>query len=212
MTDLIKGLRGELAIDCMCAARSSDECGCEAMWPDQFTDRAANEIERLEAALRWEQHRADRIGTHWPDCHLAGQMHYECLLREYERLTAELATSKKQIGSYKTLTHALEKQVSNYRNVSGRYQEAIKTMQSERDANAILTDELTESRDLAEHWAILAEQRRVELGRWQRRAEYHLGLACEHIAENSELRAKLGMPVKELPTPDFFDDAMEAKP
>lgn len=51
MDDLLKGLRGELAIDCMCAARSSDECGCEAMWPDQFTYRAADEIERLQSDL-----------------------------------------------------------------------------------------------------------------------------------------------------------------
>lgn len=93
------------------------------------------------------------------------------LLQDIERLTAELAESKKQIGSYKTLTHALEAQVSNYRNVSGRYQESIKTMQSERDANAILTDELTETRDLTEHWAILTEQRRMKLEECRKNAE-----------------------------------------
>ena len=87
------------------------------------------------------------------------------------RLTAELAESKKQIGSYKTLTKALEEQVSHHRRLSERYQESIKTMQSERDANAILTDELTDTRDLAEHWAILAEQRWVELGECRKDAE-----------------------------------------
>ena len=63
---------------------------------------------------------------------------------QIERLTAELAESKKQIGSYKTLTKALEEQVSHHRRLSERYQESIKTMQSERDANAILTAELAE--------------------------------------------------------------------
>ena len=75
-----------------------------------------------------------------------------------------MTESKKQIGSYKTLTKALEEQVSHHRRLSERYQESIKTMQSERDANAILTDELTETRDLA-------EQRRVELGECRKDAE-----------------------------------------
>lgn len=46
------------------------------------------EIERLTSALRWEQHRAERIGTHSDTCWGWGPQHYECLLRKYNALAA----------------------------------------------------------------------------------------------------------------------------
>jgi polyhydroxyalkanoate synthesis regulator protein len=42
---------------------------------------AAQEIERLRAALRYEENRFSRIGTHGPDCWKWGPGHYECALR-----------------------------------------------------------------------------------------------------------------------------------
>lgn len=44
------------------------------------------EIERLNAAIKWEQNRAERIGTHGPGCEKWGSAHFECLLRKYEEL------------------------------------------------------------------------------------------------------------------------------
>jgi hypothetical protein len=54
-------------------------------------DEAQAEVERLNKALTWEQNRAERIGTHGPGCHTWGPAHFECLLREHERLKASIA-------------------------------------------------------------------------------------------------------------------------
>ena len=52
------------------------------------------EIARLNDALRWEQSRAERVGTHGPGCWKWGPSHYECALREIEKsaLAMEAAT------------------------------------------------------------------------------------------------------------------------
>jgi hypothetical protein len=56
--------------------------------------RAAAELRRLNKALTWEQNRSERIGTHGPGCHTWGPAHFECLLREHERLKASIALDK----------------------------------------------------------------------------------------------------------------------
>lgn len=48
------------------------------------------EIERLNAALKWEQDRSERICTHGQGCHTWGHRHYECLLRQYKSLLEAL--------------------------------------------------------------------------------------------------------------------------
>lgn len=49
------------------------------------------EIERLRSALRYEQNRSDRIGTHGPNCYAWGPAHWECAMGEIERLQTENA-------------------------------------------------------------------------------------------------------------------------
>ena len=66
---------------------------------------AADEIERLQKEndllqkelkkhLTYQEHRHGRIGTHDPICYEYGPRHYECALREIERLKATLKEEK----------------------------------------------------------------------------------------------------------------------
>lgn len=47
-------------------------------------DQLKAENERMRKALRYEQHLAEHIGTHGPDCWAWGPAHYECLKRRYQ--------------------------------------------------------------------------------------------------------------------------------
>lgn len=52
------------------------------------------EIDRLRARVAYEEHRKNRIGTHGKGCFFHGPSHYECALKEVERLTDRLALAE----------------------------------------------------------------------------------------------------------------------
>lgn len=68
------------------------------------------ESERLNSCLRYEQHRAERIGTHEPGCETWGPAHYECAVREIEKLRHMLADRDE----------SLEKNLATIVHLSGR--------------------------------------------------------------------------------------------
>ena len=57
-------------------------------------EEAADEIERLSKCLKWQQDRDATVSTHGPECYTWGNRHYECALREIDRLRAVMEQSE----------------------------------------------------------------------------------------------------------------------
>lgn len=58
----------------------------EAKGIESLIQQQAQEIERLNGCLNFEQHYLGRVGTHADGCYKWGPGHWECAVREIERL------------------------------------------------------------------------------------------------------------------------------
>ena len=90
---------------------------------------AAQALRNLRAELETEESRRHEV------------------VRERNALRDELAVERKRVGSYRTLVFSLESQISRHRANASEAAEAIRTLDSERAANAVLTAELAAYRD-----------------------------------------------------------------
>ena len=57
-------------------------------------EQQAQEIERLNACLQYEQHRTGRQGTHAEDCYKWGPGHWDCAMQEIERLAPVITAAR----------------------------------------------------------------------------------------------------------------------
>lgn len=63
-------------------------------------DATIAEVERLRKCLRYQDDRDGRIGTHSPDCYTFGANHYDCALREIERLRLIESAARRVVASH----------------------------------------------------------------------------------------------------------------
>jgi hypothetical protein len=57
-----------------------------------------DEIERLNKALKWEQDRSGRVGTHSPGCWTWGHQHYQCAIQHIAALDKEIESAALIVG------------------------------------------------------------------------------------------------------------------
>ena len=77
---------------------SSDDAEQRWLGSDNLLEDASQEIERLNKALKWEQDRSGRVGTHSPGCWSWGHQHYRCAMEHIAGLDKELESAALIVG------------------------------------------------------------------------------------------------------------------
>ena len=71
--------------------------------PDDIHGECALEIKRLEEALRYEENRFSRIGTHSDVCWAWGPSHYECAMRHALELKNQIIAKDARIAELRDM-------------------------------------------------------------------------------------------------------------
>jgi len=92
MTDIVERMK---------ATACPDNTGCMSirMCVCDVVGDAVDEIERLNKALKWEQDRSGRVGTHSPGCWTWGHQHYQCAIQHIAALDKELESAALIVGT-----------------------------------------------------------------------------------------------------------------
>ena len=136
-----------------------------------------------------------------------GPEYTDVLKAQVERLTAELDAEKEISAALTFDREQLRAELETERCLS--FREQVATLEAQ----------LTETRDLAEHWAILAEQRRVELGECRKDVERYRWLRSKDVGPaqiweciQDDCNPPYWMLKFESELDAAIDAAMEAKP
>ena len=150
-----------------------------------------------------------------------GPEYTDVLKAQVERLTAELDAEKEISAALTFDREQLRAELETERCLSFREQVAtleaqverltaeLAHMQTMQKVDQRVFEKLRETQDLAEHWAILAEQRRVELGECRKDGERLDWLLCR-VSEKEYRR--IGIEYSAGCLRSDIDAAMEAKP
>jgi len=79
----------------------------------EVIEQQAQEIPRLNACLQYEQHRTGRQGTHAEGCYKWGPGHWDCAMREIERM-AQVITAAREYDTMCTQIHAMTEPIPGY--------------------------------------------------------------------------------------------------
>jgi len=165
-----------------------EQCRLNGMGSEREA-KLMGEIERLNRCIKYEQHRAEHIGTHSTDCWTWGPQHYECAVREVEQLRKDWDTDLlMKYAEQKALLNETELERQRLSNELRLYVATVEQLRKERDD--CLKDKLVEEPLRRQISELKSEVKRLK--------ESNKNLYLEQLdyrAELEQLRKAQGEPV-----------------